>query len=132
MRAIGLLVAALSCSLATFAAEEVDYRLPAGIEPLSQEIELRLDPSQADYSGTTSIKLKIEKAIDRIGINQVGLTFTNIELSSQQGQRTLQATDGDWERSWLSDGESIAPGDYVLAVEFSGKFSTDSVGMHRA
>jgi alanyl aminopeptidase len=132
MRAIILLVAGLGSSLATFAAEEVDYRLPAGIEPLSQEIEFRLNPSQADYTGTTSIKLKIEKPIDRIGINQVDLNFTSIELSSEHGQRTLQATDGDWERSWLSDGESIAPGDYVLAVEFSGKFSTDSLGMHRA
>jgi len=132
MRAIFLLVAVLGFSLATFAAEHADYRLPAGIEPLSQEIELRLDPSQADYSGTTSINLKIEKTIDRIGINQVGLTFINIELSSEQGQRNLQATDGDWERSWLSDGEAIAPGDYALTVEFSAKHSTDSLGMHRA
>ena len=119
-------------SLGAHAAESPEYRLPAGIEPVSQVIELRLDPSQTDYSGTTSIELKIETASDRIGINQVGLTLTNIELSSEHGQRTLQGAEGNWERSWLSDGASIPPGDYTLSIEFSGQHSTDSLGMHRA
>jgi len=132
MKTATLWVAVLGYSIATFAAEVPDYRLPAEIEPVSQVIELRLDPSRVDYSGTTSIELKIREATDRIGINQVGLTFTSIELSSDLGQRTLQATDDDWERSWLSDGDSIAPGDYTLSIEFSGQHSTDGLGMHRA
>ncbi len=132
MKTIILWVAALGYSISTFAAEAPDYRLPAEIEPVSQLIELRLDPSRADYSGTTSIELKIKEATDRIGINQVGLNFTRIELSSENGQRTLQTTDDDWERSWLSDGGSFAPGDYTLSIEFSGRHSTDALGMHRA
>jgi len=127
-----LCVAVLGYSIAAFAAEVQDYRLPAEIEPVSQLIELRLDPSQADYSGTTSIELRINESADRVGINQVGLTFTKIELSSGNEQRILQATDDDWERSWLSDGAAIAPGDYTLSIEFSGQHSTDGLGMHRA
>ncbi len=132
MKHILLLATIFGYALGAYAAEAPDYRLPLEIEPVSQVIELRLDPSQAGYSGTTSVELNIKDATDHIGINQVSLTFINIELSSEQGQRTLQATDGDWERSWLSDGESIAPGAYTLTIEFSGNHSTDALGMYRA
>ena len=132
MKHILLLAIIFGYALCAYATEAPEYRLPLEIEPVSQVIELRLDPSDAGYSGTTSVELIIKDATDRIGINQVSLTFINIELSSEQGQRTLQATEGDWERSWLSDGESIAPGAYTLTIEFSGKHSTDALGMHRA
>jgi alanyl aminopeptidase len=113
------------------AAPGQDYRLPAGIGPSSQVIELRLDPSQPDYSGTTSIELTIETTTDRIGINQVGLTFDSVALTSDSGTRILQATEGQWERAWLSDGKPIAPGDYTLRIDFSGIHATDALGMHR-
>ena len=45
--------------------------------------------------------------------------------------RTLQASLGEWDVSWLSDGSNIAPGDYELNIEFAGRYSTDSLGMHR-
>ncbi|MEJ2258069.1 MAG: M1 family metallopeptidase, partial [Woeseiaceae bacterium] len=119
-------------ALDAIAADVPDYRLPAGIEPVSQVIELRLDPAEEAFSGTTSIELIIEQETDRIGINQVGLELAGIKLDSEQGQRDLQATAGDWERSWLADGEPIPPGDYTLRIDFSGKHATDSLGMHRA
>ena len=112
-------------------AEEVDYRLPAGVEPASQTIELKLDPSKSNYSGQTTINLAVERETDRIGINQVGLDMTSIVLSSGGKQRPLQATDDEWEISWLADGNKIAPGDYVLTIDFRGNFSTDALGMHR-
>jgi len=121
----------LGVAMGASAAETPDYRLPAAAEPLSQQIELRLDPSRADYTGTTSITLHISQATDRIGINQVGLELERVELLSATGGRALEATDGEWERAWLSDGRPIAVGDYTLKIDFSGKYSTDSLGMHR-
>ena len=113
------------------AEENADYRLTAGIEPVSQAIELRLDPAEVGYSGQVTIQLEVGQSVEQIGINQVGLEMTSIVLSSAGDQRPLQATDGEWETSWLSDGQTIAPGDYVLSIDFSGKYSTDSLGMHR-
>jgi alanyl aminopeptidase len=115
----------------TAAAEDVDYRLPSNIAPTAQAIELRLDPSQADYSGTTTIKLTVEQATDKIGIYQLGLDMNSMILSSAGGDRELQAVVGDYDINWLSDGSEIASGDYELTIEFSADFSTDSLGMHR-
>ena len=125
-------VALLSFALSAFAADVPEYRLPAGVEPVSQVIELTLDPSREDFSGTTSIELVIDAETDRIAINQVGLVLTRIELASGRERRDLQATEGDWERSWLADGKPIAPGEYTLKIGFSGKHATDSLGMYRA
>ena len=109
----------------------VDYRLPPTVAPLSQAIELRLDPSQSDYSGHTTIRLSVSTETDRIGVYQIGLELSDIELRSANGVRTLAATAGDWDISWLADGAPIVPGDYTLTLAFSGAHSTDSLGMHR-
>ena len=129
---ICLLIAALFFSPAFLsAAENADYRLPTGISPTSQAIELRLDPSVSDYSGTTTIWLTIDQATDRIGLHQLGLDMTSIVLTSADDARALDASVGEWDINWLSDGDDIAPGDYELTIEFSGNYSTDSLGMHR-
>jgi aminopeptidase N len=129
---ICLLIAALFFSPAFLsAAENADYRLPTGISPTSQAIELRLDPSVSDYSGTTTIWLTIDQATDRIGLHQLGLDMTSIVLTSADDARALDVSVGEWDINWLSDGDDIAPGDYELTIEFSGNYSTDSLGMHR-
>ncbi len=114
-----------------FGDDAVDYRLPPGIYPTSQEIELRLDPAADDYSGNTTIKLTIDERTDRIGIYQLGLDMTRITLSGNDGVRTLEATPGDWDMHWLADGQALEAGDYELGIEFEGPYSTDSLGMHR-
>jgi len=113
-------------------ADDVDYRLPAGITPTSQAIELTLDPSKPDYSGATTIGLTIERSTDKIALHQLGLDLTSIVLTSDGDSRSLQSSIGEWDINWLSDGEKIAPGDYVLNIEFTGRYSTDSLGMHSA
>ena len=113
------------------AAENADYRLPAGITPTSQAIELRLDPSTSDYSGKTTIQLTIDKPVQKIGLHQLGLELTRIALTSADEKRALHSIVGEWDINWLSDGSHIAPGDYELSIEFTGSYSTDSLGMHR-
>ena len=112
-------------------ADTPDYRLPAGISPTAQAIELKLDPSQPDYAGTTVINLTVEQPTDRIGLHQLDLELTSVVLASDNGSRTLQPSVGDWDINWLGDGDEIAPGDYELTIAFTGNYSTDSLGMHR-
>ena len=60
--------------------DNADYRLPAGVAPVSQDIELRLDPSRSDYTGQTTIRLTVAAETDRIGLHQIGLDMTDIVL----------------------------------------------------
>lgn len=124
---VGLLV-----SPALLFADNVDYRLPAGITPTAQAIELTLDPSKPDYTGTTTIDLTVEQPVDKFALHQLRLEMTSIVLRSDTEERSLQSSIGEWDINWLTDGEEIAPGEYELTIEFSGSYSTDSLGMHRA
>ncbi len=125
------LVGAFTLMPLAMAQEAVDYRLPPGITPTAQSIHLRLDPSQPDYGGETTIRIDIDEPTSRIGIYQRGLDMQSITLSGANGGRTLTATGGEWDINWLSDGEQIAAGSYTLSIEFSGSYSTDALGMHR-
>ena len=115
----------------SYAADDADYRLPEGIAPVSQRIELTLDPARADYSGRTTIELSVTKDSERIGLHQIGLAMSDITLSGGGRNRSLSVEPGEWDIHWLSDGEPIAAGNYRLSIAFSGEFSTDSLGMHR-
>jgi len=132
MRLLCLLFGLLVSPAVLFADDDVDYRLPAGITPTSQAIELVLDPSIPDYTGTTTIDLTIEQPTGKIGLHQLDLDLTSVVLTSGDGSRSLQSSIGEWDINWLTDGEDIAPGDYELTIKFSGRYSTDSLGMHRA
>ena len=117
--------------LTTIAQADVDYRLPGNVKPLSQSIELRLDPSRPDFSGSVSIEIEVAADRDNIGIYQLGLTFDSITLSSDNGERKLSATPAEYDIHWLADGEVITAGSYTLDIEYHGDYATDSLGMHR-
>jgi alanyl aminopeptidase len=127
-------VACVSLLFATsgvFSQEPVDYRLPPGIRPVSQTIELRIDPGQPEYSGEVVIRLQVDDDAERIGIYQVGLDLTSIALASGEKSRDLEATAGDYEINWLADGKPISAGEYELTIQFSGRHSTDALSMYR-
>ena len=117
--------------LTTIAQADVDYRLPSNVKPVFQSIELTLDPSRPDFSGSVSIDIEVAEDRDNIGIYQLGLTFDSIVLSSDKGKRELSATQGEYDMHWLADGAAIPAGNYTLNIEYHGNYSTDSLGMHR-
>jgi len=112
-------------------AADVEYRLPSGITPTAQSIVLNLDPSAPDYNGTTTIKLTVDEPTDKIALYQLNLDMTSIVLESGDNSRLLESSIGEWDINWLTDGAEIAPGDYELRIEFSGRYSTDALGMYR-
>ena len=126
-----VLAGVLVLSSAVYAEEAVEYRLPPGIYPLSQSIELHLDPNVADYTGSTTIKIRVDETADRLGIYQLGLTMNRIVLKGPDVERELAATIGEWNINWLADGKPVAPGDYELQIQFGAPYATDSLGMHR-
>jgi len=121
----------ITLSVMARAETPMDYRLPPGIHPTGQSIELRLDPALPEYSGSTTIDITVEQASERIGIYQVAMQMPRITLAGQGVERTLTPTAGEWDMVWMADGKPIAPGDYQLRIEFNGPYATDSLGMHR-
>ena len=124
------LLGTVMCASSIAADERVDYRLPPEIRPIAQSIDLTLDPSISDYSGSTVLQIEIDSDVDRIGIHQVGLDMRAITLRSGSDERTLEAAVGEYDINWLSDGATIPAGHYELSIEFNGQYSTDALGMY--
>ncbi|MGI9220139.1 MAG: M1 family metallopeptidase [Woeseiaceae bacterium] len=112
-------------------AETVDYRLPPEIQPTAQSIHLTLDPAKEDFTGSTVLQIDIAEDVDSIGIYQIDVAMHSITLRSGSGERTLTAEVADYDINWLSDGKVIAAGQYELSIEFSARYSTDALGLHR-
>ena len=129
-RSLPVVVAVLLCWLAPAHAADVDYRLPSHIVPVRQHVHLQLDPSRDDYRGETTIVVDVRETTGRIGIYHIGLNLESIALRGEGIDRELRADAGDWDIHWLADGEPIAPGRYEVAIEFSGRYSTDALGLH--
>ena len=107
-------VGVLCCVLAF--AEPVDYRLPPEVRPTAQSIDLKLDPSQESFSGSTVLNIEVASDVERIAIYQLGIDMHSITLRSDGVERTLAAEIGDYDINWLSDGSPIAAGEYELSI----------------
>ncbi|WOJ94820.1 M1 family metallopeptidase [Congregibacter variabilis] len=128
-----LFIAMLASTLSSLIfAADVDYRLPKSYAVSEQSIALTLDPAKDGFTGTTGLKLVVHEPVDRIGLHWVGLAVTPPQLTDAKGSvRTLTFEQGDYEMWWLSDGKTIAPGEYSLDIAFSGDYSRDALGLYK-
>jgi alanyl aminopeptidase len=74
-----LFTALAACAASTWAttAEQVPTgRLPGWAVPQSYQLAFKVDPAQKDFSGTTTIKVKLEKASDHLWLDGADLTVS--------------------------------------------------------
>jgi hypothetical protein len=55
-----------------------EYRLPKSTIPISQYIEMHLDPDKEEYSGITMIDIKVAQPTSRIGIHWLDLEVKSL------------------------------------------------------
>jgi alanyl aminopeptidase len=108
-----------------------EYRLPKSTIPISQYIEMHLDPDKEKYSGITMIDIKVAQPTSRIGIHWLGLEVKSITLKDANTDRELTSKEGPYDIKWLSDGKKITRGTYQLVIEYSGIFSKDALGLYK-
>ena len=117
--------------LATSAfAEDGAYRLSEHIKPISQLINLKLDPDNPEFSGRTQITIKVIENVDNVGFYQSDLIVEEALLIDGNQRNRLSITPGTNDISYASLPAKIAPGEYTLDIRFSGKINTTSDGVY--
>lgn len=109
-----------------------DYQLPDNIQPNFQQVSLKVDPDQADFSGDTFIDLTIKQATDKVGFYQIDLTLDKVELIRDGKIIPLTVSGGDYDIFWGQSAAVLEPGDYQLHIQYKGKVNTSSDGMYLA
>ena len=98
--------------------------LPRTVVPDLVQLELKLDPKQAEFSGRTRIQAKVAQATDVIWMHGRGLKIGKAEAMVAGGRRIdLAASDADVSGVLkLQAAEQIPAGEATIDIEYSASF----------
>ena len=94
---LALALAAMPLALSPLAAAETaapSLRLATDVVPLAQSIDLALDPSKDDYSGSVEIQLEARRSVRSFEIHVRGQKIERLELS--HADRVIDTTFDLW------------------------------------
>jgi alanyl aminopeptidase len=128
MAATGILL-----TLATMpaAAEKDPYRLNPAVQPLKQQLEMTIDPNQADYSGNTHIILDVREAVESIVLHAQDINILGAKFGHKGKLKSAKFEQHEHSLLHISTGSLIEPGEYHLQIDFEDDFNRDSVSMYR-
>src|SRR5436309_7979068 len=112
----------------------MDYRLPATVVP--QRYDLRLEPNldAATFAGTVSIIVEVREPVIEILLNAAELAIESVAVS-QVGSEPIHGSaslDEAAERARLVFPVTITPGQWRLALRFSGTLNDKLHGFYRS
>ncbi len=102
------------------------------VVPVRQEVSLRLDPEQPDYTGSVRIALRVAEPVRSFRLHALHLTIDEAAIEGVAGRLRLAGEavgDGLVE---LTAELVIEPGDHLLAIAFAGRFNPEKSGLFRA
>jgi len=102
--------------------------LPTDVEPLHYEVAVAPDAAALNFAGTVKIDIEVHQATSRIELNAADLTFSHVALSGV-AQEPKVAFDASEETATLSFAAPIAPGRYVLSIDYAGKINNNAAGL---
>lgn len=129
MRSIRPTLLASALLFATGLAHAADATVPRGplprtVVPSLVKLELKLDPKQERFSGTTRIEAKVAEATDTIWMHGADLKIGKAEAVVAGGKRiALKAEDADVSGVLkLTAAEKIPAGDAVIEIAYDAPF----------
>jgi puromycin-sensitive aminopeptidase len=111
------------------------YRLPRSVIPSRYGIELQLDPASSTFDGTEDISITVHEPITEIVLNGKEITVrAGAVVSPDESviEVAKAVPDPSAGRISLELPGELAPGDYILRLDFTGKLSDLMEGMYRS
>ncbi len=109
------------------------YRLPRSVIPTRYDLRIEPDLDAFTFTGSVRIIVEIEDAISEIVMNVHQIDVGAASLRCDQGLLTLTPTyDTEAQRVSLRLPETVAPGDGVVEIDFTGILNDELVGFYRS
>jgi len=122
--------------LATTASANMD--VPAGqlsenVEPTHYQLEIKLDPENPTFSGTSTIDLKVNKSTDTFYLHALDLTVQSVTIKNSFGKKiNAQAKNTDVEGVMsVTTSKSLKAGNYTVVFNYTAPFNENLQGLHR-
>src|SRR5690349_9832128 len=82
-----------SAVVATAAPDSAPPRLPRDVAPVSEAVELTLDPEKADYQGRVTVRLEVVKPARELRFHARALTIDRATLEGPAGAIRVASTE---------------------------------------
>jgi cytosol alanyl aminopeptidase len=131
-RALVTALTLLACATpaAVGRAEEELPRLGTDAVPTAQDVRLRLDRRQDAYSGSVRVDLQVRKATSIVQFDARDMDLDHVRL--QQGSRDIPVqTAVEGEIVTCTAAKPLAPGAYVLTLDFTQEFNTRAIALYK-
>jgi aminopeptidase N len=102
--------------------------LPDGVVPTHYDLSFVPDAAAMTFTGTVKIDIEVREQTSRIELNAADLTFFYVALSGVAGQPQV-SFDSREETATLSFAAPIAPGHYLLSIDYAGKINQHASGL---
>ncbi|HEX8308464.1 MAG TPA: M1 family metallopeptidase [Allosphingosinicella sp.] len=116
-------------------APRIPTQLPTNVRPLQYTIAARPDADKLRFSGRADIDIQVLQATDSITLNAADLDFKSVSLGGGGTGAPLALNprkidvDSDKQTATFRFARRIAPGQYRLTINYSGKIYTQAAGL---
>ena len=120
-------------NVSTLATVAPNGRLPAGVRPLSYQVDLLLDPRRDDFTGEVIIDVNLDKRTNRIWLHGKGLVVSHATATTEAGQ----VIPGSYEEvlatgvSAISFENELPSGVVMLRLSYRGEFDRNLAGLFK-
>jgi aminopeptidase N len=126
-RVVALLAACLALTTSAALAQD-RIVLPKDVTPSHYDIAIVPDAKAETFTGSAKIDIDVHEATSTIELNAADLDFQHVTLSGVQGEPKV-TFDAAQETATLTFPAPIAPGHYVLAIDYTGKINDNAAGL---
>jgi alanyl aminopeptidase len=130
-----LTLALAACCASAHAADETPTgRLPTWAQPQDYALDLKIDPAQERFSGTTTIKVKLTQASDHLWIDGKELAVDKVTVAAGSGKprpATYVQADAKTGVARIDFGTTLQPQDLILTIVYSAPFNGELEGLYK-
>ncbi|MFK2877376.1 M1 family metallopeptidase [Rhodanobacter hydrolyticus] len=136
LRPLLLTALAASCGMAFAAsADQVPAgRLPAWAVPQSYRIAFKVDPAQTDFSGTTTIKVKLAQASDHVWLDGAELKVSKVTVTDAAGKaHDAKYVEADPKAGVVrvDFGSTLPAGEITLKFDYTAPLNAQLQGLYK-
>ncbi|HEX4097749.1 MAG TPA: M1 family peptidase, partial [Caulobacteraceae bacterium] len=123
---LAMLAAALLLVAApAFATAAIPTQLPTGVEPVSYDVAFTPNARTLTFTGHLAVTVTVDRSVSRIVLNALNL---NISGATLDGAAARVALDPKAQTATFTPARAVAPGQHVLAMDYSGKIADSATG----
>src|SRR5712671_975937 len=130
MKQFAIAIAPLLCWGILGAAESGSdpLRLDPLVEPITQSLELQLDPTADSYAGSTRIELQFHAATNEFRFHAKSIELKRATLDGRE--LILKPSQADLVIATAP--EAYASGSHILQIDFTNTFNRTGAGLYKA